>query len=225
MKFWHIPAAIAAGAIVWAVYHFMPTDLQYRWTIEVDTPQGVASASSVIVARFGKQIPLMGGPANYLSFRGEAPAIVLPDGQVLVAMLHDGTYFASLPTVGVVRGSSVPKIRLTGDDAKDWDVLRRIKPLITIAPYDYPRFARIRRADDPGSLAYVEPSDVTATFGPGYAIRRITVQPTDDLMSPNIDKILPWLGTMKYLPIAGDQIPFGPQRKVGVKAFRKTSFL
>jgi hypothetical protein len=228
MKLWYIPAVFVVGAIAWTVSYYTPTTLRYRWSVEVDTPQGVASGSSVIEARVGKQIAFMGSLDIYYSFRGEAPAIVLPNGKVLFALLGDDDYFVTLPARGVQRGSSIPVVPLRGSGydkfglkGENWDVLRRIKPLITIDPQDYPRFVWFRQTDVPSSLEYVTSTDLAASFGPGFAIRRITVQPTDESISHHIDKILPWLDATPGISIGGDRMAKGARRKVGVLSFRR----
>ena len=228
MKVWYILAAVVAGAIAWMAYYFTPNTLRYRWSVEVDTPQGVASGSSVVEVRVGNQIALMGSLDTYYSFRGESPAIVLPNGKVLFALLGDDDYFVTLPARGVQRGSSVPVVPLTGSGyakfglkGENWDVLRHMKPLITLDPQDYPKFVWFRQTDDPGSIEYATSSDLAASFGPGFAIRRITLQPTDDLITRNIDMILPWLSATPDVSIGGDKMGKGQHRKLGVLSFRR----
>lgn len=41
------------------------------------------------------------------------------------------------------------------------------------------------------SMLAVDPADFAATFGPGYALRRITVQITDDPVTTGIEQKLP----------------------------------
>jgi hypothetical protein len=43
----------------------------------------------------------------------------------------------------------------------------------------YPLLVVFRDIGDPSSVERVEPTDLAAAFGPGYALRRITVQVTD----------------------------------------------
>ena len=47
--------------------------------------------------------------------------------------------------------------------------------------------------DDPTSVAEVDPDDLAASFGEGYALKRITVQITDDPVTTGIEQRLGWL--------------------------------
>jgi hypothetical protein len=54
------------------------------------------------------------------------------------------------------------------------------------------RFGDLR---DPRSVEKVDPGNLAASFGPGFALRRITVQLTEDDVTTGIGKRLGWLGT------------------------------
>ena len=64
---------------------------RYRLTVEVDTPQGLRTGSSVIEVGFLK-IPdwLPNGGGVSIKYRGEAVAVDLPDGQIVFAPFRSG---------------------------------------------------------------------------------------------------------------------------------------
>ena len=46
---------------------------------------------------------------------------------------------------------------------------------------------------EPTSVKLVDPTDLAATFGPGYRITKATIEVTDEPLSTGIEKKLPWL--------------------------------
>jgi hypothetical protein len=145
---------------------------------------------------------------------------------VLFALLGDPKYLVSLPTRGVMQGSTVPSVRKTsgkpvdGIGGESWYVLRRLQPLIILDPRDYPKFAWFRRMDDPSSVVEATASELNG-LGPGYAIGRVMVQPTNDPISRRIDRILPWLASTVSTDSFADQIGKASNGKVGVLNFRR----
>lgn len=53
---------------------------------------------------------------------------------------------------------------------------------------------RFRDILDPMTVEEVDPSDLAASFGPGNALRRITVEIIKDPLTRTIGERLPWLG-------------------------------
>ena len=46
---------------------------------------------------------------------------------------------------------------------------------------------------DPTTMTLVDPRDLAASFGPGYALKSATIEITDEPASRGIETILPWL--------------------------------
>ena len=65
-------------------------DYRYRLTVEIDTPQGLRSGSSVIEVEQSMGSTAMSGFGRRLArrVRGEAVAVDLPDGRTLFALLR-----------------------------------------------------------------------------------------------------------------------------------------
>ena len=173
-------------------------NFRYRITVEVDTPQGVRTGSSVWESRAS---PGSGIPDSSIStgFSGEAVAVDLPGG-TLFALLKppslDGDY-----AVGVVSSQYRANHRDVGKDPVDgWKEVRsRVqadRSLMTLEPRFYPLLARFGDLRKPASVQRVEPADLSTSFGPGVRLRRITVQVTKDRVTRgDIEKRLPWLVT------------------------------
>lgn len=58
---------------------------------------------------------------------------------------------------------------------------------------------------DPTSVKLVDPTNLAATFGPGYRITKATIEVTDEPLTHGIEKKLPWLKTLEQrnLTLAG----------------------
>ena len=180
---------------------FSPTyDFRYRITVEVDTPQGVRTGSSVWESRAS---PGSGIPDSSIStgFSGEAVAVDLPGG-TLFALLKppslDGDY-----AVGVVISQYQANYPDVGKDpVNGWkEVTRRVqadRSLTTLEPRFYPLLVRFGDLQNLASVERVDPADLSARFGSGVRLRRITVQVTDDKVTMgNIMERLPWLEAHK----------------------------
>jgi hypothetical protein len=174
-------------------------DYRYRLTVEVETPEGVKTGSSVIEVRqsigrttmdgFGEQI--------YLRIRGEAVAVDLPDGRTLYALLRSG---------GDVEWAA-RVIPLLSPDAKDDNSLDDFLLLegkqelprrwTAQGPFNnvsaYPMMVTFGDLADPTSVELVDPDDLAATFGESVKLKRITAELTHDPVTTGIDERLGWL--------------------------------
>lgn len=192
---------IAAGAIMigalGACTKRLPT-FHYRLSLEVETPQGVRTGSSVIEVRTverGKRF--LGPKAGRLhhGVSGEAVAVDLPGGQTLFALLREGgpeafnfpeaTPFRAYAPLGVPDSAEYALRHQALVESKGVRVLKR--------PY-YPTLVRFRDIHDPKSVEQVNPDDLAASFGAGVKIRRITVQITDDPVTTGIERRFLWWG-------------------------------
>jgi hypothetical protein len=168
---------------------------RYRVTVEVDTPQGLRSGSSVweTTAWEGSGIP---DTAIRSQEKGEAVALNLPGG-TLFALLRDpklGYDYAKGIVEGHLDRHPLPDVPM----GKDWKESRRLiakaKPAFELAPDEYPLLVRFGDTSNSASIEQVSPTDLAAQFGQGIRLRRITVAVTDE--EPVIGPIrhrLPWL--------------------------------
>lgn len=125
--------------------------------------------------------------------RGEAVAVELPGGKVLFALLRteqtsDGAAWFPF------RAIKTPKFEGEYSGVRRTRYMERNKLAGTLPPKDYPMLVTFRDPTDPQTVERVDPDDLAATFGPGVALRRITVQMTDDPVTTGIEKRLGWLG-------------------------------
>ncbi|MDG6078622.1 hypothetical protein E3U23_05375 [Erythrobacter litoralis] len=205
---WRIVGAVLAVAIL-AGCGFLgldPTpDYRYRLTVEVDTPQGLRSGSSVIEVETdvasATTIPSPGSVSHRV--RGEAVAVDLPDGRTLFALLRSGTDADWASRVMSMLAPDPP------DDVEDrfqarFDNLLALEGKLTLPRMwppvghleersAYPMLVTFGDIAVPTSVTEVDPDDLAATFGEDYALRRITVELTDAPVTTGIEKRLGWL--------------------------------
>lgn len=188
---------------------------RYRLTVEVDTPQGVRTGSSVIegytsvAGRYS--IPSPGAVSG--RFKGQGVAVTLPNGQAMFALLGSdkerdwagGIYMGCAVTLPPVK----ERIEMTKRGEDLFDLMMR-QTLASHRKCDVPRWrpnlfgrrsegpmtnwpmmVRFRDIHDRWSIERIDPDNLPATFGRGYAIRRLTVERTDAPITTGITKLVP----------------------------------
>lgn len=205
-------AAVGTSLLAGACSLLSSNTYRYRMTVEVDTPQGLRTGSSVIEVQTteGSGIP---DSSLHTKVRGEAVAVDLPNGQTLFALLRtpsdvDGAAgFAPTAYEPVL-----PDLRKS--DTEDWyDLLEVLKrqgePAVLPATY-YPMLVRFRDIRDPKTVELVNPEALASSFGAGVRLTRIWLQITDDPVTSDIERLLPWLSTQRgALLRQTDQTPIG----------------
>lgn len=168
---------------------------RFKMTLEVDTPEGVKSGSSVYEVEAKNVAALTpGGVGLQVNVRGEAIAVDLPEGRTVFALLkavnangHDDLGYTSMVAL---------------DPLFRWDYVESAERIATgvgltspaeVLPENYPMLVTFTDIDDPKSVQRVDPANLAASFGPGTHLKRITVEVTDDDVTTGIEKRLRWL--------------------------------
>ena len=193
----HIALAIAAaGLFVVGGCDFRKAETyRYRITVEVETPQGLRSGSSVweTSAWQGTGIPDRGIRSRE---RGEAVAVDLPGG-TLFALLRGADMDVDYVS-GVVpshfRRHPEPGLQMGGDWAENRRSIAKAEPSFDLYPDEYPLLVRFRDIADPTSVERADPGSLS-NLGTGFRVKRIRVDVTTDSAKPAIDDRLPWLKT------------------------------
>ncbi|MEO5772509.1 MAG: hypothetical protein ABIQ32_00135 [Sphingomicrobium sp.] len=187
--------AVVAGVLGLASCGFTSGETyRYRITVEVDTPQGVRSGSSVWETRSweGSGIPDRGIRSRN---RGEAVAVDLPGG-TLFALLRAQDMNVNYVD-GLVPGHLDAHPQPGAEVVRDWKERQRLivktRPAFELSPDEYPLLVRFRDINNPASVEKVTPGDLEASFGPGVRLKRIMVAVTDDGVTTGIATRLPWL--------------------------------
>ncbi len=203
----HIIALAASGAalLLGGCSIIFPERYRYRLTVEVETPQGLATGSAVHEIKASDiLIKLVDGDQGYVGFRGEAVAVDLPNGQTLFALVSSANpgEESLIPAVqsafdpAYERGAAgnLASARKMAD-APD-GTTAELRPTTRFEQQDrpfYPLLVRFRDIADPRSIEQVNPDAFAAVFGRGYALRRITVTITDDGVTRTLEKRLRWM--------------------------------
>lgn len=178
---------VAVFVYLWAQPYYKN---RFRLTIEVETPEGVKTGSSVIEAstwESGNWGPIEARGIRS-DFRGRAVFVDLGHGRNLVALLGFGPIGADqYKLFRLTRAALAP-----GEKFDDWKEEFRLKGR-GVLPNDYiPALATFKNLNDPASAVRVEPSDMVDIFGPGFAFRQVLLETTNESVSRDIEKILPW---------------------------------
>jgi hypothetical protein len=203
-------------------------DYRYRLTVEVDTPEGLRTGSSVIEVQ-QTLVRAGGSPANQAverRVRGEAVAVDLPSGKTLFALLRseNNVDWASYVFVYLAPQKKGEPFAAQLDDVlevKGEQVLPRMWPPVSFLKERsaYPMLVTFGDLADPTSVAQVDPDDLAATFGEGVRLKRITVQLTDEPVTIGIEKRLGWLPNYYDKMLSGDRFQNIKNKDKGLAAF------
>lgn len=198
-----------------ALGHSLPT-YRYRLTVEVETPEGLRTGSSVIevhtsmAGRYSIPTP---GVIGY-RVRGEAVSVDLGSRGNLFALLRTENdldwpgsimfRMARTQTRVQTNDGHYDPVRIF--DARFSEMLEHRGLLELPSEFPSPPFPKgmmarpllvgFKDMADPRSVVKLDPDDLASTFGEGVRLRRITVQLTDDPVTTGISKKLPWLSTI-----------------------------
>ncbi len=216
-------------------------DYRYRLTVEVDTPEGLRSGSSVIevkTARAGKNsIPTPN--AIHSRARDEAVTVDLGKGGMLFVLLSsessvDWAKRALLTVTPAVTMADAYAAGLRSDFDPSFEILMkralalegqheisryvndprariRARNQGTEVPSGYPIMVRFENVNDPTTVKLVDPDDLSKSFGADFKLRRITVERTNDEVTEGIEKKLRWLKSVGKA--RGTLIPNPPRVK------------
>jgi hypothetical protein len=187
---WAGAIALLVGAAFLLYLYTQPAySHRFRLTIEVQTPSGLRSGSSVIETTAWESgnwgpIETRGIRRDY---KGRAIFVDLGGGRNLVALLAFGPQGTDQSKLFHLVGAALAPGRLI--DWKDEYSLNGTGSL----PREYtPTFITFANLANPGTAALVDPADLEKTFGSGFAVKQVLLATTSESASEGIGKILPW---------------------------------
>ncbi|MGY8972388.1 MAG: hypothetical protein ACKVGV_01980 [Sphingomonadales bacterium] len=191
-------------------------DYRYRLTVEVETPEGLKTGSSVIEVK-QRLVRAGSSPANMAverRVRGEAVAVDLPGGRALFALLRsdNNVDWASyvMQTLAPHSESETFAQQLDNMLLLEGEIVlpRTFPPVGHLEERSaYPMLVTFGDLDDPTSVEEVDPDDLAATFGEDVSLKRITVQVTDDPVTSGIERRLGWLGNIREMNLSNEDFP------------------
>ncbi|WP_415644298.1 hypothetical protein [Sphingomonas antarctica] len=192
---------------------------RYRMTVEVDTPKGLRTGTSVIenTETEGRGIP---DNSLHLSRRGQAVLVDLPNGRTLVVTLKTAGGFD-----GAFAKAAYNPVLPSHDVPDDWSARNKALTQLTapaILPSSaYPMMVTFRDNRNPTTVEAVDPANLGRKFGSGYQLRRIVIQMTNDSVTTGIKTRFAWLSHLSVFVRRDDQHlwPNNPERNLGKSAF------
>lgn len=179
-KMWIFIGVAAVLILLVSVWHFQPEVRRYRLVVDVDTPTGRRSSSTVIETIMGRKLPIMGTSPVYFQTRGEAVALPLGDERVLYVLLVDEATQFELPWFGARHGTVNPALSRTftrGETRPLWKAIETSNARVTLAPRDYPKVVVFSPAARK-PLREIAMDQPDSDFAPGYRIAQIYIVPT-----------------------------------------------
>jgi len=165
---------------------------RYRMTVEIETPTGIRSGSSVREVRFsegGDWFPF-GESKAHADVVGEAVGVKLPSGQVVYALLagqaNDLNYASGL--LGRTLGIN-PKAKTGRYD---------IWPNPTGEILDLPLFAYFQDKSDPTTFKVISKEEFESNFGKGISLKSLFITRTNDRITSEIYKDIPSFESGKF---------------------------
>jgi hypothetical protein len=212
-------AAALAGCGMFSDVH----TYRYRLTVEVETPQGVRSGSSVIESSASESNGLNGSQVHS-ELHGEAVAIDMPDGGTLFALLDAGE--GTAPFASAAYNQIMPEsIKKNPDWKIRDDALASQTVAADVPPKYFPIFVRFTDIKNPASVVKVDPAHLDRDYGAGVKLKRVFVQITDDDVTTGIEKRLVWVKTHRgSLAYSGKRHPQNPEKDLTPRAFSEGVF-
>jgi hypothetical protein len=168
-------------------------DWHQKLTVEIETPDGVKVGSAVTEVSWWENRFFKDGAAFQSEIKGEAAVVDLGNGRYLFALLghaDDSGYMAGL----------APRI-IVDRDGLAWslEAIKRAEGLsgrLEVPSKHFPMLVTFTDINDPKSVKEVDPANLGATFGAGYALKSIALEVTDEAVTEGkIETVLGWTKT------------------------------
>lgn len=207
----------------------LPT-YRYRLTVEVETPEGVRSGSSVIEVRTSVagrySVPTPRTISH--SVRGEAATVDLgPERSKIFALLQSdddvdwaSNIFYRLSRDDYDKKYKSNKVKRGQDIEENFRYMLKLHEKINVPkkyhrwPYagngsSRPILVTFTDTSDPRSIIKLDPDNLEDYYGAGVKIKGIYIQMTNDPVSTGISTILPWVPGVNKAISGSDFAPRG----------------
>jgi hypothetical protein len=169
--------------------------------LEIETPNGVVSGGSVVevtVRWFGSiESMLTGGGAVSSGAIGEASFVEAAPGKFLFALSVTEPMERTLEAFRSSPKETNRELTARLATASESGVLPASL---------YPKLVTFADINDPKTVQLVDPANLAATFGSGFALREIRIEITDEKVTVGtIGKVLGWLPLFNNLQLDGNR--------------------
>ncbi|MGL1922589.1 MAG: hypothetical protein OCD03_16350 [Hyphomicrobiales bacterium] len=177
------------GFVVATMLNWKTSYPTYVWhqklELVIGTPDGDKVGSSVVRARIAFRTAAFPGQiSGFKGWSGEATVVDLGDGKYLFALVKEPVSLAQdtfqylVPAVTRFKegnGNRYPTKTLLPRFIEE---IREKAPVVS--EYEYPMLVTFDDINDPKTVRLVDPIDLAATFGKGYALKEMTLEITDE---------------------------------------------
>ncbi len=174
----------------------------YRQKVKVTviTPDGEKSGSAVTQIDVSTGYSLGAGEMTQANVRGEATVVDLGQGKYLFALLSEHSK--------VLAGVVFPNGAGEKDGPKE---IPRGDVAGTANKYSvFPMLVTFDNLQNPKSVKQVNPADLAATFGQSFALKSITLEITDEMVTEGVvEKVLPWVKNLQGSIGKDMNLPYG----------------
>jgi hypothetical protein len=166
---WLGPLALLAALVIGDQIRINRPGHKYRLAVEVETPEGVKSASGVLAVHPDRGYSRNGSTLT----KGDAVWVDLGGGKNLVALLAhlddnslelDGTNYVALRAFNAAGRKTT------------FNEMSRISGTAPVTGALVPVLAAFSDSNDPATMRVVKPDDLEAVYGKGFRLRSITVE-------------------------------------------------
>jgi hypothetical protein len=212
---WFVKWVLAPVAVLCALgWGFIPSrepvcTFRYKLSIEVMTPDGLKTGSSVVEVNYQRGRDFGGGSSEVMWANGEAVYIDLGKGKNLFITLTKrlsgrDNYDVRSSIIEKGGASSVFGIFLKAYEipwalGKERELCSTISAKAklepkSLSPLDLPTLVTFENIDDVKSAQIIQPDELASFFGAGYGTIKSSVALTNDPVSNSLSGLLPWLG-------------------------------
>jgi hypothetical protein len=221
--YWTI--GIVAGLYgIFAFILFPTTTINYRLALEAMTPDGPKAGSGVISIAYSSDLNLNGGGRKgSIKVTGEAVYLDLGQGKNLfVTLTDDGSgrpHDHRKPLSGARNAIWLPKeiFGFEWDWGNEWYLewqawaAKATNPIRDVPLVALPTTVTFRDRSDSKSVMLVDPRDIAASFGEGYALTKATLELTNDSPTEGVGTLLTWLGKYPEPPLGRSPNIYNPE--------------
>jgi hypothetical protein len=166
---WVGPIGLLAALVIGDQIRINRPGHKYRLAVEVETPDGVRSASGVLAVHPDRGYSRNGSTLT----KGDALLVDLGGGKTLVALLAhlddkgldlDGMNFVALRAFNAAGRKTT------------FNAMNRMTGTASVTGALMPVLAAFSDVNDPATMRVVKPDDLEATYGKGFALRGVSVE-------------------------------------------------
>jgi hypothetical protein len=168
-----------------------------KLTVTVTTPAGEVSGAAVqgetLSSKKGWFTPPEASGSSY-GQSGEAVVVDLGSGRYLFALRGEPPHSFAI----FFPGKAPLEVR---------EQLKALRQTREVPRDEYPMLVTFGDITDPKTVKQVDPTNLAASFGPGYALKSITLEITDKKVTEGeVEKVLGWLGEFYDKHLDGNTI-------------------